>query len=53
VTYGLRLIPFRGSGAGFLRNMRLELNALSVQFKDADEQRSLPIPLFPVVYWQW
>lgn len=52
-TYGFRFIPFRGSRKAILRNMRIEVNALFVYFKDAKEKRSLPVPIFPVFYWNW
>lgn len=52
-TYGFRFAPFLKNRRPFWRNFRLEINAVMVYFGDADEGRSIPIPIIPYAYWQW
>lgn len=52
-VYGGRFLPFGRSPSPIWKNLRFELNALFFQFPDAKEGYSLPLPIYPYVYWQW
>jgi hypothetical protein len=49
----LLFAPFARSDNGFLRNLRVDLSAMYVNVPVAQYEESLPLPLFPTVYWQW
>lgn len=53
IAYGFRLAPFYRSPRAILRNFRAEAAGLFFYFQDAQEWLSIPVPLFPYVYWQW
>ncbi len=52
-AYGFRVAPFLKCRWGFLRNMRIETTSLTFYFSEARETVTLPIPIFPYIYWQW
>ncbi|HYR42610.1 MAG TPA: hypothetical protein VER98_06290 [Terriglobia bacterium] len=49
----LHFAPFGPQRSAFLRNMRLDLSAIYVNVPIARYRRSLPIPIYPTMYWQW
>jgi hypothetical protein len=48
-----QLAPFSSQATGILKNLRLELSAMYVEIPDAQYKYTLPLPLFPYLYWQW
>jgi hypothetical protein len=48
-----RVAPFYRSRYGFLRTLRIESAVFTIYFPDAGEWATLPVPIFPYVYWQW
>ena len=50
-TWSFLFAPWTDSRRAILRNLRFDLNALWVRVPDADYQASLPLPLYPTVYW--
>ena len=53
LLYALRVAPFYKAKRGLLRELRIEGAAFWFYFQDAQESLSLPLPIFPYVYWQW
>ncbi len=51
--YGIRVAPFYAWDNRFLKALRIEGAAFAFYFQDAKEWLYLPIPIFPVAYWQW
>jgi len=49
----LQFAPFSSKRAAFLRNLRFDLSALYVAVPTAHYQYSLPVPIYPTLYWQW
>lgn len=52
-VYGFRWLPFSNSKRPIFNNMAIDLIALFARFHDAEEEISFPLPLFPVLTWQW
>jgi hypothetical protein len=52
-TYGARVAPFYRSARGWLRSLRIELASINMRFRDADEDLSIAVPIWPYLYWQW
>jgi hypothetical protein len=48
-----RLAPFQRSRFGILRTLRIESAIFTLYFPDAGEWATLPVPIFPYLYWQW
>jgi len=53
IAYGARFAPFYLARGGFLRALRVEAAAFAMYFRDAEEWLFLPVPVYPVLYWQW
>ena len=51
--WSFHFAPLTNHRLGILRNLRFSLNALWVSVPDANYKDSLPVPLYPVAYWQW
>jgi hypothetical protein len=49
----LHFAPFSQNRAAVLRNLRFDLSALHVNVPIAKYRETLPLPLYPTVYWQW
>jgi hypothetical protein len=52
-TYGFRVAPFWKFRWAILRNFRIEFASIIFHFPEAKETISLPVPIFPYLYWQW
>ena len=52
-SYGVRIAPFYRNRFGILRNMRIELISVNAWFNDIDKYSGFPLPLYPLLYWQW
>ena len=52
-SYGIRVAPFYRNKFGILRNMRIELISVNSWFNDIDKYSGIPLPLYPLLYWQW
>ena len=52
-SYGVRIAPFYRNRYGILRNMRIEMISINAWFKDIEKYSGLPLPLYPLIYWQW
>ena len=53
IAFGPRLAPFCSSKRAVLRTLRIEAAVFAMYFHDAREWLVLPVPVFPVAYWQW
>jgi len=53
LVYGFRWVPMAGQRRGIFSNLAIDLIALYVRFPDADEESRFPLPIFPVLTWQW
>ncbi|MBN2891283.1 MAG: hypothetical protein JXL97_05405 [Bacteroidales bacterium] len=53
LNYGFRISPFYKNKWGVLRNMRIEVIAINGWFKDIDQYSGIPLPIYPLFYWQW
>ncbi len=53
LNYGMRIAPFYQNKWRFLRNMRIELVAINAWFPDIGQYASIPLPIYPLFYWQW
>ncbi|MGV6862503.1 MAG: hypothetical protein ACWA41_12080 [Putridiphycobacter sp.] len=53
LNYGFRIAPFYKNKWGILRNMRIELISINGWFKDIDQYSGIPVPIYPLFYWQW
>lgn len=53
VNYGFRIAPFYKNRYGFLRNFRVECVAINGFFPDIHAKQIFPLPIFPLLYWQW
>jgi hypothetical protein len=49
----LHFAPFSTDRGAFLRNLRIELSALHVNVPIAQYRETLPLPIYPTIYWQW
>ena len=52
-SYGIRVAPFYKNRFEILRNMRIELISVNAWFNDIDKYSGFPLPLYPLLYWQW
>ena len=52
IQFGIQFVPFSNWGAGFFRNMRIELWGFYVNFPELKYEEGIP-PLFPLISWQW
>ena len=52
-VYTLHFAPFSESKPAILRNLRFDLSSITSNVPVAQYQVSLPLPVYPTVYWQW
>ncbi|OGS22168.1 MAG: hypothetical protein A3J83_03690 [Elusimicrobia bacterium RIFOXYA2_FULL_40_6] len=50
---GIQLAPFLDSKHKFLSSMRVELWGYYVNYTELNYEEKLPVPIFPLVMWQW
>jgi hypothetical protein len=53
MTGTVHFAPFSAKRTWILRSLRVDLNAFNVRVPDARYHETLPIPIYPTVYWQW
>ena len=52
-NYGMRIAPFYKNKWRILRNMRIEFISINGWFPDIGEYSGIPLPVYPLFYWQW
>ena len=52
-VYTLHFAPFSENRSGILRNLRFDLNSIYSKVPVANYDISVPLPVYPTVYWQW
>lgn len=52
-NYGMRVALFYKNKWRILRNMRVELISINSWFRDIGEYSGIPLPVYPLFYWQW
>jgi len=53
IVGSLLFAPFSKDHAAILRNLRFDLSAIYVNVPTAHYSYTLPVPVYPTVYWQW